>query len=228
MAPTHRTAVEEDMEDDEISLPPSEDSTRSKMTGDLPLMYADMTEMTADIENSLSAAITDLKTDLLRLTEQMAVNERAGKWRDGALIRVDITASHSQHMMDMNRQIEDLDNRERRHNIRVRGVPESVTPEQIKPALSSIFNNLIERPEASPIEYDRALRPRAPDNTPPRDLPNFCLKEEILQKARTNELITFNGVDVQLFQDLSLITLKNRRVLNPLLEILKEKGVHYR
>lgn len=236
MAPAHKTAHEEDMEDDEISLPASEDSARGKVTVDHPLTFADMTEIAADIKNSLSAAITDLKTDLLRLTEQMAVNERAGTRRERALIRLDdITASHSQHMIEMNRQIEDLDNRGRRHNIRVRGVPESVTPEQIKPALSSIFNNLIERPEASPIEFNRAhraLRPRAPDNTPPRDiiccLPNICLKEEILQKARMNELITFNGTDVQLFQDLSPISLKNRRALKPLLGVLREKGINYR
>lgn len=91
-----------------------------------------------------------------------------------ALIRLDyITTTHSQHMIDMNRQIEDLDNRRRRHNIRVRGIPESITPEQIRPALSSIFNGLLDRPKASPIEYDRAhraLRPRVPDNNPPRDI----------------------------------------------------------
>lgn len=89
----------------------------------------------------------------------------------------------SQHLTDMNRQIEDLDNRGRNYNIRVRGIAEAVTTDQIKPALSSIFYSLIERPDESPIEYDRAhraLRPRAPDKAPPRDiiccLPNFCLK----------------------------------------------------
>lgn len=171
------------MEDDEISLPASEDSSRGNNNNDPPLIYAVMTEITADIKNSFSAAITDIKTEPLRLSEQMAVNERAGKRRDRALLRLDnITATHSQHMIDMNRHIEDLDNRGRRHNIRVRGAPESVTPDKIRPPLSSIFKSLIERPEASPKEYDRAhraLRPRAPDNNPPRDiiccLQNFCL-----------------------------------------------------
>lgn len=105
-------------------------------------------------------------------------------------------------------------------------------PDQIRPVLSSIFNSLLNRPEASPIEFDRAhraLRPRTPDNTPPREcLPNYTLKEEILQKARASDQIIFTEIDVQLFQDFSPITLKNRRTLKPLLEILKSKGISYR
>lgn len=88
------------------------------------------------------------------------------KEENRALLRLDnISANHSQHLIDLNRQIEDLDNRGRRHNIRVRGVPESVTPEQVGPTLTAIFNSLIDRPEQSSIEFDRAhraLRPRAP------------------------------------------------------------------
>lgn len=46
------------------------------------------------------------------LTEQMAVTEREGKRSDIALLRLDdVTATHSQHLIDMKRQIEDLDNR---------------------------------------------------------------------------------------------------------------------
>lgn len=166
----------------------------------------------------------------------MIVNEHAGKRRDRALIRLDdITTTHSLHLIDMNRQIEDLDNRGRRNSIRIRGVPESVTHDRIKPALTSTFNNLIERPEQSPINFDRAhraLRPRAQDGNPPRDiiccLPNYSLKEDILQKARSKEQIVFEEAMIQLFQDISPITLKNRRALKPLLEVLRHKGINYR
>lgn len=195
-----------------------------------------MTDIAADIKRSFTSAITDIKTELLRLSEQMAVSERAGRRRDRALSRLDdITTAHNQHLIDMNRHLEDLDNRGRRHNIRVRRIPESVSSDQIKPALTSIFNNLLNRPEHSPIEFDRAhraLRPRAPDDNPPRDivccLPNFGLKEEVLQKAGSNDQILFNENTIQLFQDLSPITLKNRRALKPLREVLKEKSINYR
>lgn len=235
MAPPQWFSTEADIEDDEVSLLASDDSSAGIHNKDLPLTYAAMTDIAADIKSSFSAALSDIKTELLKLTEQMAVNERAGKRRDRALIRLDeITNTHSQHLIDMNRQIEDLDNR-RRNNIRVRGVPEAITHDQIRPTLTSIFNKLIERLEQSPIDFDRAhraLRPRAQDGNPPRDiiccLPNYILKEEILQKARSKEQIVFEEAMIQLFQDLSPITLKNRRALKPLLEVLRHKGINYR
>lgn len=46
-------------------------------------------------------------------------------------------------------------------------------------------------------------------------------------KARRNDHIIFNGETIILFQDLSQITLKNRRALRPLLEKLKERDLKY-
>lgn len=88
------------------------------------------------------------KTELLRLTEQMAVTERAGTERAGkrwdhALTRLDdITEVHSQQLIDTNRQIEDLDNRGNRNNIRVRGSPKlcsQTRSDQCFPPYSIVF-----------------------------------------------------------------------------------------
>lgn len=48
-----------------------------------------------------------------------------------------------------------------------------------------------------------------------------------MRKARRNERIIFNGETIMLFQDLSQITLKNRRALRPLLDKLREKDLRY-
>lgn len=57
MVPEVRTDRGEDMEVDD-----SEDSTRGNISNDCPLTYASMTEIAADIKNSFSVAITDIKT----------------------------------------------------------------------------------------------------------------------------------------------------------------------
>lgn len=84
------------------------------------------------------------------------------------------------------------------------------------------------------IEFERthrALWARPADLAPPRNivccLPNFKLKEEIMAKAHQNELITFNGNTINNFEDLSPLTLNNRRVLRPLLEALRKQGIPY-
>lgn len=233
MAPTQQNELhEEDFSGDSES---TEDTGRGKSRVNKPLTYADMSVFSADIKSTFSAAITDLKTNLVVLTEKLAASEHAGRQRDKAIHRLDqVTVSHAQHFIDLNRHVEDLDNRGRRNNIRVRGIPETVEADQITPALQRVFNSLLDRQEETEIEFvraHRALRPKGPDTAPPRDiiccLQNFQLKEDIMRRARRNDRIIFNGETIMLFHDLSQITLKNRRALRPLLDKLRERDLRY-
>lgn len=152
--------------------------------------------------------------------------------RDRALHTLEkVVVVHSSHFIDMNRHLKDLDNRGRRNNIRVREIPESVDMDQIIPALQRVLNSLLERQEDTEIDFvhaHRALRARGPDTAPPIDifccLQNFSPKEDIMRKARRNDRIIFNGETIMLFQDLSQITLRNRRALRSLLDKLREKN----
>lgn len=142
--------VEEDFSEDSQSV--TEDNSRGSSLPDLPQTYTDMYRFAAYIESTFSAAITDLKTNLRVLTEKMASAEAAGKQRKKPIHRLEkVTTSQSLHFIEMNRHLEDLDNRGRRNNIRVRGIPESVETEQIAPALQRVFNSLLERPEDTEI-----------------------------------------------------------------------------
>lgn len=198
----------------EDSQSATEEPGRGRNRTNKPLTYADMSGFAADIKSTFSAAITDLKSNLLVLTEKMATIEATGKLRDRALHRLESVAdSHATHFIEMNRHLEDLDNRGRRCNIRVRGIPETVDPDQIIPALQRVFNSLLDRQEDTDIEFvsaHRALRARGPDTAPPRDiiccLQSYPLKEDIMRRARRNDHIVFNGARIMLFQDLSQIT----------------------
>lgn len=132
-----RAQMQEENDDfDNASLAASEDLVRDPSPPELPLTYAAMMDIAADIKKLFSAAITDLKADILMLTEQMAAGERAGRHREKAIKRLEeVSSTHSQRLIASNRHLEDLDNRGRRSNIRIRGIPETVTANQIKPAL---------------------------------------------------------------------------------------------
>lgn len=108
------------MEDDfnEDSHPATEDNGRGTSRPDLLLTYANISDFAADNKSTFSAAINDLKTNLLVLTEKMASAEADGKQREKAIHRLEkVTTSQSLHFIEISRHIEDLDNRGRRNNI---------------------------------------------------------------------------------------------------------------
>lgn len=184
----------------------------------------DLQRVALYIKHTLTSAITDLKSDIQNMAHRIVEVEQTSH---AEAIRQVQRAYDSQlpHMFELHRQVEDLDNRGCRHNISVRGVPESIETPALPQAICSIFNHLLGRPADSPIKMERlhrALRPSARNHEPARDIVccivNFPLKEEILRKAREKGRILFNCTDIKLFQDFSLITLQNRRILRPLLE----------
>lgn len=173
----------------------SEDTVRDLECTDQPLQLSEMTKIAADIKNTFSSAITDLKADLLALSDHLSHTERVEAKRDRAVERLASTVSSNATLLILiNRHLEDLDNRGQRQNIRVRGIPEKIEPNQIKQALQAVFNDLLEHLRNTDIDFvraHRALNPRPIDTAPPRDiiccLHSFSLKEEILNKARKND-----------------------------------------
>lgn len=153
-----------------------------------------------------------------------------------AIDRIDYRInSHNRQLRDIQRHVEELDNRGRRHNLRIRGLPESVDSEHLPQVVSYVFNDILDSPSRSVISIERihrALRPRGKDSEPPRNVicyvNDFKMKEMILKKACDKNRLLFEGRQIQIYQDLSAITLRNRRDLRPLLEILNSKGIRYK
>uniref|UniRef100_A0A8C5LRC0 Uncharacterized protein n=1 Tax=Leptobrachium leishanense TaxID=445787 RepID=A0A8C5LRC0_9ANUR len=142
--------------------------------------------------------------------------------------------SQNEQLRGMALHMEDLDNRGRRNNLRIRGLPDTEdSPTQLIPTLTSIFNTLLDRPNATPIAFVRAHRALRPRGTgPPRDviccLESFPLKEDLLRAARAPTQISHDGVELQLFPDLSPATLAFRRALRPLTRSLQAQKIRYR
>lgn len=69
--------------------------------------------------------------------------------------------------------LEDIKNRNRHNNIRIRGIPEGVLNKDIDPTLQKIFSALLGAQDCPHIELDRAhcsLGPRSNDGGRPSDI----------------------------------------------------------
>uniref|UniRef100_A0A8C5MTI2 Uncharacterized protein n=1 Tax=Leptobrachium leishanense TaxID=445787 RepID=A0A8C5MTI2_9ANUR len=109
-------------------------------------------------------------------------------------------------------KMEDLSNRSRRNNIRLRGLPETVSPKDLNGTVLGILRRLApDIPEAQ-LLMDRIHRAQRPPNISSlisRDvifrMHYFTAKHQILHAARTFQL-DFEDKPLQLFQDLDPAT----------------------
>lgn len=131
-------------------------------------------------------------------------------------------------------QQDDIENRSRSNNIRIRGIPESVDHKDLAVAVTAIFNQLQQKPKDAPLELDRVHRTsgqRNPDSSFVRDTLSrvnfYKMKEEIMGVASTQDSILFNDIPVMLLLDLSHQTLAMRRALKLLTQLLQEHHIKY-
>lgn len=129
----------------------------------------------------------------------------------------------------------DGENRSRRNNIRLRGLPEATSGGDLRATVTAIFNRLLDKPPTAELELDRVHRvqgSRGREAPPPRDVLArvhfYAVKEEIMRQTWTKGPVNFDSAVVHLFPDLSRLTLKMRGMLRPLLEAIRNAGATYR
>lgn len=153
-------------EHNEILLTPTDRSTSSAehgLTSYRPPNLQDLQAVATDIKDTLFSAISDLRHEIQAIAGRMHHVEHATAQQQIAVKKIHHRVdSHTLQLRDLQRHVEDLDNRGRRHNLRVRGLPESVEQDQILPAVTDLFNRLLDWPRQSLIAMEqihRALRP---------------------------------------------------------------------
>lgn len=128
-------------------------------------------------------------------------------------------------------RLEDYENRARRSNIRIRGIPETVI--DLQATMTALFQELQPGIPVERLEMDRVHRALAPKKTdgPPRDIiakfHYYRTKELLLNAARHKNTLQFQAYNYQLFTDLSQLTINKRRALKPLLQILQRNNIIY-
>ncbi|CAH2293019.1 Hypothetical predicted protein [Pelobates cultripes] len=226
------TEEEDSGPEDTIPLP---DPTAPLTIGVLRGM---LREATADIKTHVAAEITKQLEGLK--TEMATLASRTGQTENRISKLESSTQEHAQDIAYFHGKIaaledgmEDLNNRSRRNNIRIRGLPEAVTQEQLLPTLKAIFQEMAPDLTPNDLEIDRvhrALKPPNLNQATPRDiitrLHHFSAKEKLTQAARYKQP-KFKGISLTFFQDLSPLTLKKRRDLKPLTLALQQQGLKY-
>ncbi|KAM9299326.1 uncharacterized protein PAF06_016378 [Gastrophryne carolinensis] len=189
------------------------------------------------LQQELAAAVTQLSTSFF--SEIKDLGNRTSTLEDkmdDVVVALERRGSESaalkEDMASLQHKLEDLENRSRRVNIRIRGLPESI--EDVPATVTALLQELIPSMPIDRLELDRAHRALGPKRSDglPRDIvvkPTFyCTKETILMAAREKGDLCFQNHRYQIFPDVAPQTLQRRRAMKPGLEILRNHNIKYR
>ncbi|CAH2223706.1 Hypothetical predicted protein [Pelobates cultripes] len=200
------------------------------------LTKSDFEALSDRIGRVVREEVAQLRADMANVEARMAVAETETR-----ALRTDLEQTNTAVMTQeadiayLTTWVDDLDNRGRRLNLRVRGVREGGPSENVPEVLRQIFTHILggqQVPRIGLVRAHRALRPLPAPEEQPRDiiccLDNYHLKEEILRTARRMGAVRMEGQTISVYQDLSRYTLQARRALRPVTSALQQAGIQYR
>ncbi|CAH2284929.1 Hypothetical predicted protein [Pelobates cultripes] len=130
----------------------------------------DLQTLTSMLNNTIKAEMAMIRTEVNEQGTRIPVLEQTTQDLSTQVVASDqALARQGTMLLEMSRQMENLDNRGRRYNLRVRGLPEPNGPEDVERLLTSLFHFIVG--EAAPAAYGfvrvhHALRPRSNNPTP--------------------------------------------------------------
>ncbi|CAH2277303.1 Hypothetical predicted protein [Pelobates cultripes] len=134
---------------------------------------SDLQANTTTIQDTLRTEIAGIRTELTAQAGRITLMEEANAALTTRVTATDMAvARQGEMLLSMRRHLEDVDNRGRRCNIRVRGVPEAEGTENAMEILTELFCSLLFPTPPPEIEFERAHRALRPRNMEdgPRDL----------------------------------------------------------
>ena len=184
-------------------------------------------EMIKDLKN-MQSDVTDIGNRVSTLETLSDAKEEELEF-----YRQDLMTLKEQNM-DLQLHLEDLENRSRRSNVRIRGAPRGIGNSELEQYVLRLFHHIHPPLQSEDIQLDRTHRtgpPYGPNNTMQDILTcvhHYRQKEMIMQAARGQDQISFEGATLSLYQDLSRMTLQRRRLMRPATTFLQANKTNYR
>ncbi|XP_018409373.1 PREDICTED: dynein heavy chain 3, axonemal-like [Nanorana parkeri] len=194
------------------------------------------TKLLGYMEASIKADLTTIRTEMSQVLKRVEDTEE----------RLDVHTKAIQELQDQCRYMEkgmriiaykaeDQENRNRRNNLRLRGIPETVGDRELADKIRETFNDMLKRPRTTEIIFDRVHRMRRPiasGGENPRDVivrfHYYADKAQITESMKNASEMVMDGVNIQAYVDLALETLARRRALKPLTQALISRQITYR
>ncbi|CAH2325022.1 Hypothetical predicted protein [Pelobates cultripes] len=173
----------------------------------------------AKMQFTVTEAINDVRQDITSL-------EARTSHLEGNMGRLNAANADTEERLSKNEdklylqetKIADIEDRSRRNNIRLRGVPEEIGPQDLTAFAVELFKAILPDIPADMFLLDRIHRLPRPQHLPPtasRDvlmrLHYYHIKDQILRAHRSKKTLPDQFRDILLFMDLSAETLRRSK-----------------
>lgn len=148
---------------------------------------------------------------------------------------VDVHTAQNENITWMTDEIADLEDRSRRNNIRLRGIPEYAPATQLHHHIQDLFSALASSLSTQDLAVDRIHRVPKPSFLPgeiPRDVMLrvhfYHVKEQLLSSFCRSENVLAQYANLKLLPDLSRYTLQHHRNLVTITKALRNYKVPHK
>lgn len=197
-------------------------------------LFTAIKEDIQELRSQLASDLKEVRRDVDGLGERVATLEEHDVHRDDDKHQLQQELLHLRDQnLDLQAHAEDLENRSRRNNIRIRNVPWKEEGGNLREYVLALFHHILGESDTPDIQMDRVHRVGLPrgDKAPPPDIlvcvHDFQIKELILKKARDQQPLQFRSQHLALYQDLAASTLLKRREFKPITNHLREQKIAY-
>lgn len=195
----------------------------------------DLEDMATKIVSAMRQEVQEVRSRVSSLeTRLVTVDDTTTELAQRVLTLESVQSLTQQRLTTLFLQQDDAENRSRRNNVRLKRIPEATMGTDLRSTVISILKQLLDRNPTDSLELDRVHRVqsyRAVTSTTPRDVlchvHFYTMKEAILSAAWQRGSVEFDGVMIQVMLDLSRHTLRMRRLMRPLLDLLRSVGATY-
>lgn len=186
-----------------------------------------------DSQTRMETSMTEIKQQIDTLEERLTTTElRVSNTEDRGLRQERALAYLLTKDAKLTAKLDDLENRLRRNNIRVYGIPEDAEGKEMIPFITNLFKSTLKLQEDMSICLERAHRAIAPKpkpTAPPRSIIvrflDFKVKQAVLQQAWAQRDVVFQGRKVYFDQDYSQDVQRKRKQVREVIKKLRERNI---
>lgn len=189
-----------------------------------------------NLQADFKEMISEFKADIQSLVSRTDhVEKKMAEFAKSHNTLLDSHSALEEEVARLSAKVVDLEDRSRRNNVRIRGIPESITPDSLATFLMDLMAAVLPSCNQLDLAIDRIHRIPKPKNLSAHSSRDviarihfFQTKDNFLRALRSNPQLPERFQHLSIYPDLSAATMLRRKEFSVYTKILRDHNIQYR